>query len=294
MSDLLDLLDNREKATLIWIAIVAAALILLSPTIRRSLAESAVGIAQIVLSRPVLVILLGITSYVGLVLLVGSQVMPWTSEMTKDSITWLFGSALVIVFKTIASDRDPAYFRKLILAAVEFSLVLTFLVNFYNFSILIELALVPFVTGVAMMAAVAGTRDEFAQLKGALELVLVAIGLSLLLYAAVRVLGDISGFASAETARLFLLPTVLTFLFLPLVYVLALYTGYEDIFVRAKVSVRDDEAVRYLKRELILYCSVRLGRVNRFLRTYGRSLSLVNSKSDAVGMIEEFRAAEAA
>jgi len=95
--------------------------------------------------------------------------------------------------------------------------------------------------------------------------------------------------ATQDTLRAFTLPATLTIAFIPFVYVLTLYSGYEDIFVRAGIWITDNELARYTRRQILLACGFSLGRVRMFMKDYTRKLPTVRSKDDAKRLISEFR-----
>ena len=155
--------------------------------------------------------------------------------------------------------------------------------------ILAELALVPILFCVGALLAVSEAKAEFARVKPLMRSILGIMGLSLLAYATARAAHDIGSFASAETINLFLLPFALTVLFLPFLYGLAIYLGYEGIFVRIKIWIADNELARYTRRQIFSACLFRLSRVNRFLNEYVRKLPTVKSETDAAELLARFK-----
>jgi hypothetical protein len=163
------------------------------------------------------------------------------------------------------------------------------LINLYVLHILAELLLVPSLFSVAALFAVSDTKQEYAPVKRLVQFIMGATGLSLLSYAVARLAGDPESFASVDNLRLFLLPIVLTVVFLPFIYGLAIYSGYEQIFVRAKIWVTDIDLASYTRRQIFRACLFRLSRVNRFASRYAVRLSTVKSESDVSRLIADFQ-----
>jgi hypothetical protein len=285
MEEILGLLDNREKAWLIWIAF-GLILVLRS----KNFPSSLVSVVKTLLSKQILIVLAAMVGYVSLEVCVFHRLGLWDFGMVKATVVWLLGQALVMVFNHNRAHKDASYFKRTVLASLKVALVLDFLVNFYVLPIFLEIALVPILFLVAAMLELSKTREEYIRVRHLMQYVMAAIGFSLLGYATARLIGDVDSFASVDTLRLFALPIVLTLLFLPFVYALAVYTAYETIFVRIKLWVADTELARYTRRRVLRACLFRLSRVNRFANEYAVRLSTVKSQSDTIKLISDFRA----
>jgi len=283
MQDVLAALDNREKAIIIWVAVLLACVF--AATGVRSLAS----ILRIVISRQILSVLIAMVAYVSLIVFVAYRQGLWDFGMMKDTLVWLLGPALVLVFNSPEANRHPDYFRKTLLASVRVILVLEFVTNFYVLPIYAELVLVPVLFCLGAVLAVSETKAEYAPVKRLLQYLLGAIGLSLLGYAVARAAGDPDSLASADTLGLLLLPIALTVLFVPFLYGLAIYSGYENIFVRTKIWITDSEVASYTRRQVFNACLFRLSRVNRFMNDYVSRLPTVKSKSDASNLLAQLR-----
>lgn len=283
MQDALAALDNREKATLIWVAI-ALLLALRSKSIRSSLFSLATTLA----SRQLLTIFAAMLSYVALVIFVAHQLELWDSSLLKDTLIWLLGPALVMLFGADQAAKDATFFKKTLIANLQVALVFEFLLNYYVLPLYFELLLVPIVVFVGVMLAFSETKGEHAPVKRLMQFIAAAIGLSLLSYATARLFGNVGSFVSWETLRLFALPVALTVLFLPFLYGFALFLGYETIFVQLKVWRTDPAVARFARRQILIACNLRLSRVNKFLHSYVARLPTIKTEDDATKLIADF------
>jgi hypothetical protein len=283
MQDVLAALDNREIAIIIWAAVLLAFVVATSGV--RSLAS----ILTIILSRQILSVLIAMVGYVSLIVLVAYRLGLWDFGMMKDTLVWLLGPALVLVFNSPKANKDPDYLRTTLLASVRVILVLEFVVNFYVLPIYAELLLVPALFCLGAMLAVSTAKPKYAPVKRLLQYLLGAIGLSLLGYAVARAAGDPHSLASADTLGLLLLPIALTVLFVPFLYGLAIYSGYDNIFVRTRIWITDSELASYTRRHVFNTCRFRLSRVNTFTNDYAGKLPTLKSKSDATNLLAQFR-----
>jgi len=248
-----------------------------------------VAVATTALSRPILVVLAAMCLYIALILCAANRLNLWHVDMLKDTMIWAFGPALVMVFNHDNASRNPDHFKKTVLAAIRLTVLIEFVINFYVLHIALELVMFPAMLVLASLLAVAESKQEYAAVKRLTQFLLGALGTAVLSYAAIRFAGDVDSFASQDTLRLFLLPIALTVMFVPFVYALAVYTGYENIFIRLTIWVKDQELAGYLRRQIFQTCLFRLARVNKFRSEYLPALSTIRSKPDVVRLIRDFR-----
>jgi hypothetical protein len=282
MNEILDLLDNREKAFLIWAAI-GVALALGIKNVRPAL----LSVLGILLDRKILIVLALGAAWVSLEVLLLRWWL-WDLGMVKQIAIWVFGQAVIMVFSIHKALSDAAYFKKTVLATLKATIALDFLVNFYVFPLAAEVVLAPILLFLAAMLAVSETGEEYMPAKRLMQFVMVALGLSLLGYAVARLMGDVESFVSMDTLRRLVLPIALTLLFLPFVYALAVYSAYEVLFVRMGFLVGDAELARYTKHQVLRACHFRLSRVNRFASQYATRLNAMRSQRDTAKLISEF------
>ena len=81
----------------------------------------------------------------------------------------------------------------------------------------------------------------------------------------------------------FLLPTVLTILFLPFLYCLAAWVSYENVFVRLGFLVKDPELRQFAKRRLLASFGFNFRRLNRWSARLIRDR--LRSKEDVLASI---------
>ena len=285
MEDIIAVLNNREKAMLIWLAF-GLALALRSKDIRSSL----VSIAETLLSRPILTILAAMAGYASVVVFFSYRFGLWDFRMTKDTAIWLLGPAIVMVFNHDKARTEPSYFKKMLLANLKVVLVVEFLVNFYVFNILVEaLVVLPLLFFLGVSLAVSQAKEEYARVGRLVQSFMGLIGLLLLFYALARLVGDFNSFASVATLKSFVLPPALTVLFLPFIYGLAVYTAYELIFMRITLRITDTKLARHTRRQVLRACLFRLSRVNHFANEYAPQLSTIKSQWDATNLISDFK-----
>src|SRR4030042_3669955 len=107
MQDVFAALDNREKAIIIWVAFF-----LISVLTMRGVPFSLSSILRITLSRPVLVVLVAMVIYVSSLVFFAHGLGLWDFSLMKDTLIWLLGPALIMVFNSAEANRDARDVRQ--------------------------------------------------------------------------------------------------------------------------------------------------------------------------------------
>ena len=219
------MLDNREWAALIWLAI-AFFLALLVKGCRSGLWK-----ALLIFRRPVILIPFGVfTAYVGLELFLGHRVGLWRPSLIKGTIFWFLISGFSLFFNFVDASRKPGFFKRKVRATIGGSLLLEFLVNLSPMSLAAELILQPIAAIIASTALVANRDKRHNRAKPLLEYSLALIGLWMFGFSIWTIYHGWSEIDKASLLLQFLLPVWLTIGVLPFIYMLGLYLTYESIF----------------------------------------------------------------
>lgn len=289
MHEVLSQLSNREIALLIWLVIFLVALVAYRPA-----RESLRPLLELIFFSKITVSLIAMLVYVALVIVAFAKVGLWHLWMVKDTLFWLFGTAIILLGNTTKTAEEEHYFKKLALDNLKFAVVLDFVLNLYVFNLFVELLLLPVLAFLAMLAVVAGTKDEYAPVKKLISAVTALIGFGFLLYAVVSMTHNFHDFATLKNLEDFLVPIVLTLTFLPFVYGMALFSVYELLFVRLDLPLRNNqELAAYTKRQVFKVCGLRLRKVNRFANEFANKVGMLSTEADVRDVMNEFGATSA-
>ncbi len=281
--EFLPLLNNREEAVVAWLAI-ALVLAVVNSNVRSAISS----VIKAFLAPPIVFAWSCMAVYVGVVVLLLYFIGYWDLSLMKDTVTWFGGPAMVLFVSQGKAHEDPDYFKKTLIKLLSLTVIVEFAVNLYVFSFWIEMFLVPLSVALGALLAVSTTKPEYEPSKHLFQSALNVLGLVILGYTVVMIAVHFSSFATQDTLREFILPATLTIAFIPFIYVLALYSGYEDIFVRVGIWITDRELAGYTRRRILLACGLSLGRVRMFMHEYTRKLPTVRSKGDAKRLVSEF------
>ena len=284
MNEITSQLSNREIALLIWLAVLFIFILAYRPT-RQFLGP----LSKVVFFSKVSVALLAMLAYVSFTALIFHWLGLAHWWMIKDALFWFFGTAVVLLFNTSQASKEDHFIRRIALDNLKFAVVLDFILNLHVFNLAVEIILLPFLAMLAMLAVAASIKAEYKTERKFINRIIAAIGLGLLIYALVTIVDDPRSFATAKNMEDFLTPIVLTLALLPFVYAAALFGAYGEMFVQVSFRIHDEKLLAYAKRQIVLACQFKLGKVNRFAKDFVHKLGGVKSRGEVLEVINAFR-----
>ncbi len=270
--------SNREIAGFVWLAVF----ILFSIRkldVRNSFAGLAKAFFQPLIVAP---LALAATYVTGVVVLL-ERLQIWTVDNLKTTILWAFSFAFATMLDINRVSEDRTFFGKAVRDAVGITAALTFMIEFYSFSLPVELIAVPGLTLVGMMHVLSTHRPEHAAVGRILGSLLSLTGLGYLGYSLYRTVADVASFATLDTLREFGIPILLTVCFLPFLYLLVLYAVYERVFVGLRQSIKDDRLCRSAKWRAFFTFGPKL----RLLERWAHSIARFNP-DDRAKLLQSF------
>ena len=133
------MLDNREMATLCWLGI--AVLWLLKKT---KLQRAFSRLIKLFLQPPIIISLLAMFAWIGCELWIGTRLSLWSTALTKGTVLWVVGSAIVLLFNCQQVASDPLNFvKRTMFQVVGVVVFVEYFMNLYVMSLPVELVLQP-------------------------------------------------------------------------------------------------------------------------------------------------------
>lgn len=257
--------NNREIASAIWLLLFGMWAITNSG-VRASFRD----VIRSFLKWQIIIPLVAMGVYVVVVVGCLCTIGFWDVSAMKDTVFWTLGFASIMLFRANEVDKRYGFFRNAILDNLKLIAVLEFILNTYTFSLWIELLLVPSVTLIIMLKAVSEFKvkleSRYKAVDSFLGSVLALIGIVLISTTIHSAINDLGGFMTIHNLRDFLLPAVLSGLYLPFIYAWALYLAYEVLFVRIDIFNSDRNLALYLKKVVLLTFHVKLWRLLQWAR----------------------------
>lgn len=204
------------------------------------------------------------------------QVGVWDISLLKDTIFWLVGAASVLSFSVNEWKSNQDVF-KAILSLFKWSILLEFLSNMYTFSIGIELILVPIVTLLGLMKQFTQAKFAHAEIQNVIRSILTWIGLFFLGYILYKTITGFSGLITMVNLKSLIIAPVLSIMFIPFVYGLAVLVAYSDMLLRVKLYWNNEAATMKWRRAILRIAGVNLTRIYRIKRKINKN-DLVNAE----------------
>ena len=188
----------------------------------------------------------------------------WDTSFINDTIVWIVGVAFVMYLNVNRVNNDE-FFKKTIIDNLKLIIVLEFIINLYVFNFWVELFLVPLIAILVGVMGISSSNPENKQVESCLNTVFIVIGMGFLSYAIYNIIIDFQGFLSIDNLKKFLLPIVFTVIFLPFIYVMALYVTYDLIFRQIMNLIKDESLARYTRQKTIFSFHLNLKYLNKGL-----------------------------
>jgi len=285
----LKLLNNREKAIIIWIFLILI-LAMIKKDVRMAILRAIPSILKFLFSKFVIVPLFAMFAYVALMIVIFYKIGFWNISMLFVTIAWFFGTAFVVWLNVDEVNKNQEYFKKAILDNFKLAFtigLLGFIINLHVFSLKIEFIMLPVLSVIYILIEYSKIKKEYSQVSKVLNPVLAIAGFYLLISAIFAIFSDFKSFLTINNLFIFLLPPALTFLYLPFIYLLALYVAYDKIFklLNFWVDKRNKELAKFAKRKIFYTYFINLRKLNNFSRKNTGNLMKLNSKEDLLNII---------
>lgn len=267
-----DLFNNREIAMGIWLI---GFLIYIHPV--KPIKEFLKTVIPILLRKQFLIFFGVFISFLGFALYILNRVGFWDTSFTKDTVYWVLFVAIPIFGKAIKEAHNGHFFTKLIRENIAIVVVFEFFVGFWDFGLLIELILVPIMISVSVLHGLSKEDKRYQIVKRFLSGLLVLFGMILLGYAMYSLFYTPNQFFSIYTLKSLLLPVVLLILNLPVIYGLALYSAYEEVFVRMRVSEVEKKKMKW---QVIRFAGISLSKISAVRKRMPQPIICCKSSED--------------
>jgi uncharacterized membrane protein len=278
-------MNTRETATLVW-SVLALVFALAIPSLRTIVRD---GLR--ILRQPVAAVLLASTTLLAASATVALDLLGyWRALMIPATVAWFLGTAIAGTF----SMGGVGELQRLVARAVALTALIEFVANAYTFPLPVELLLVPGVVVLVLLASFADLRPEFAIVRAPLRALCIALFLGTLTPTVVFVVQHVGQLASAERAREFLLPLVLTIAFIPYLYGVRMVVAWQTALSMLKGEMQDRPSLlKKARRALISSCRVSLSRIQMFEPQFRLRLAAATSEEDIHRTINDFERAAA-
>lgn len=284
MHTYVDQFSNREIAVIIW-TVLFVAFAMSKKGVRSSLHR----LIRVLFDRRIIQILLAMSLYVLGMIVVYRRIGLWDPSLAKDTVYWVIGTALILLFRINDQVMDEKYFRNRVIENVRFIVLLEFIINLQSFNIIAEMLLVPSITFIVALGAVSETRAKHVFVQKLVNSLLLIIGIVLIACTVNFVAKNPLGLVTFDNIRALILPPLLTLSYLPFLYLFALFLSYDTVFNRIDYYLKANKRVaRYAKRKTLRHNLFNLRKLNKFIAYLTRELTVLSNKDDVSDIFHQY------
>lgn len=208
----------------------------------------------------------------------------WKFIYTKDTLLWIFVSALYLSYKVADNKDDEKLFYNLLKNSIGVALVLDFLLNIYTFPIIIELVVIIILIFLTMMIAFAENspnKNKYNQVHKLLIGINTYIGINILIYLIFEVINNLDSLLTLETLKEFMLPIIFTVMFIPYLFYLLIRLSYEKINIPIKLNTEVNAWVKlYFRIKMYFHCKFNRKKINDLKRFKNHMIINMKTKED--------------
>ena len=233
--------------------------------------KSLFDVIKLLFGKYFLLVYITLGSYLLGILVILNEIGFWTSADLKDFMFWLVSVAFVLIFN-LNKAKDSKYFKGILIDTLKAVAILEFIINFYNFSLLTELILLPTLVFIGLLQAVSESDSKFIKVSKILSSLMSIFGFVLLIFSVYQIAIGYSNFFRLGTLHSFSLPIILSILFVPYLYVLSLYSIYESYFVRLDFMTVKKEKVKKVKKYIFRRANLNINRLNNIMEHFDKKV----------------------
>ncbi len=249
--------NNREIATAIWLLILFL-FVIRHRKVGKSIKQSFNSLCQFKILFPIILMIF----YMGVCVIVLFLINFWDISMLKETIYWILGTALIGLINANEIKQRNGFFKQIIIKYVTLVFVLGFILNIYTFPLWIELLLVPTITFTALSIQITELQKSkdprYDMVNKIFNKILSLTGLILLVITIYNTICNHEEYFTILNAKIFILPIILSTLYLPFIYLWALYLTYDELFIRISINNKDQRISNFMKKRLLRTFHLRL------------------------------------
>ena len=246
----MEILNNRELAIVFWL-IIFSIYILISKKMM-DVRKSFRNVITIFFAKNVIYVLLLMISYVAAIVYILSKVDLWNVAQTKNTIFWCASVGFISLLKLDSIKKDRSFFIHSVIDNLKLLAIFQFIVNVYTFPLWLEIVMVPILVLVGGMSAIADSDRKYDQVKKLINVFLTSFGIIVIVYTLYKLSTDFGKIGQTKTVYDFIIPPLLTLLYIPFIFIMMVYSTYEQISVRFSSFIKNN----FLKYLAMIYALV--------------------------------------
>ncbi len=180
---------------------------------------------------------------------------------------WLFSVGIILVFN-INDAKNTGFFKGIFFSAIKWTIILEFVVNLYSFSLFAEIIILPVLFFLLVTQALAELDKKHKVVLNFLRNIIAIVGLSIFSYSLYKTIVNFDDVLTFQNLFMFLLPSTITILFIPFVYLLALYSTYESYFIHLDFMTTMKIRAKEVKKLILRIANINLVKLIRIKKHF--------------------------
>lgn len=254
----MEVFSTRELVFIIYLTILAFWVIA-----KKSIRDSLFDLIKFALSPKLLVPFTILIFYSSIIIYILHCLSLWDLAYIKDIILWILFSGVPVCFNSINSSVEDHYFKHMITDNITFAVLAEFFIATFPFNFLIELILQPVFIALISIQIRSKYREEY---RAVTNYFLSLFSLIIIGHIIIQVFKEYTQFNFIQTAITLALSLILSILYLPFAYFLALYSKYEILFLRMKSKLAHNKLTFAHIYKVILACKFSYTKICRFTK----------------------------
>jgi chromate transport protein ChrA len=163
-------------------------------------------------------------------------------------------------------------------------------VSSFTFNLVAEIIIIPVTTFVMLINAFSTDKPQYVQVKKAFYALQVIIGMLILSFSLKIAVEQYKTLNGVDMLISFILPIILTFLFIPIAFLFAIYAKYELLFIHMRFQEIDNKELMLWHRKLAFQtCRLSLRKIASFDRVCAIKMFKAMTKEEFTTLVNEFR-----
>ena len=189
-----------------------------------------------------------------------AQLSIWDNAYYKDVVMWLLFAGWPLYFGAISSKEDN-YFRNAVIDNVRVTVIFECVFSTFTFPLLVEIVIILVTTFLVCLETVAKREEKSKAVAKFINGLLTACGLIILFFTVKTAISEFNVDMTRGMLASLIIPLVLSTLYVPFAYFLALYAAYELSFLRMKFCEPDKWTIRFWHRiKAVIICNFSLAK----------------------------------
>ena len=277
--------STREIATVIWL-IIFIIFIFASPKIR----SSAFGVIKAACTPKLSIPFILMLTYASLLVSALSSMEFWKWQYIKDILIWVLFAGVPLCYKAIGESAGENYFSNMILDNLKLVVLVEFIISSFNFKLIVEIILLPIITLLVLLDAVADTEPEYAPAKKFISFLMILGGMVFIGFTIAEAVNSYQTLGIIDSMVSFFIPIVFSVMYVPVAYGFAVYAKYELLFIHISFKESKDKKIKRKHRmEIFKVCGLSIKKILKFQKAYAMRMYVSMTQEEFDGLIKQFR-----